>query len=69
MSTERFIQCQPGEKGLHDHSQGGTQSVSEKYGVYANGNDHLVIFEVDDYDDFENKGGLKALLDLSSTFD
>jgi len=69
LSTDRFVQCQPGEKESHDHSQGGIQSLSGNYGIYANGNDQLVILDVDDYDDLEDKSGLKALLDLSSTFE
>jgi hypothetical protein len=54
LSTDRFIQCQPGEKGSHDHSQGSIRSVSGNYGVYANGKDQLVILDVDDYDDLED---------------
>jgi hypothetical protein len=69
LPTNRFIQCQPGEKESHDHSQGSIASVSGNYGIYANGNDQLVILDVDDYDELEDKSGLKALLDLSSTFE
>jgi len=43
--------------------------VSGNYGIYANGNVQLVILDVDDYYDFEYNSGLKALLNLSSTFE
>jgi hypothetical protein len=69
LDTERFINVNKGQKGTFDHTQYPPSDVSGNYGIYTNAEDALAIFDVDDYDDLEDKSGLAALADLEPTFE
>lgn len=69
LATERFIDVLNGEKGSPDHEQHPPEDVSGNYGIYANGDDSLVILDIDDYGDVDDKSGLAALSDLPATFE
>jgi len=69
LGTERFIDVTDGEKGSVDHEQHEPTAVSGNYGIYANGGDALVILDIDDYGDVDDKSGLAALSDLPATFE
>jgi putative DNA primase/helicase len=69
IDTERFINVNKGQKGTFDHTQYAPSDVSGNYGIYTNADDALAIFDVDDYDDLEDKSGLTALAELEPTFE
>lgn len=69
LDTDRFVDVHDGEKGTHDHSTYAPEKVSGNYGIYANADDRLVILDIDDYDDLDDKSGLTALSDLPPTLE
>lgn len=69
LSDERFIDVLDGEKGSHDHEQHGPDEVEGNYGIYATGGDQLVIIDVDDYEEIDDKSGISALHRLPPTLE
>ena len=69
LSAERFIDVNDGKKASVDHTQRSPDAVRGNYGIYANADDGLVILDVDDYDELEDRSGLEALVDLPPTLE
>lgn len=69
LSTERFIDCRDGEKKSVDHTRHHVDEVSGEYGIYALASDGLVILDIDDYEEIEDRSGLKALHELEPTLE
>lgn len=69
LATDRFIDVQDGSKKSVDHQQHPPGAVNGNYGIYANGDDQLVILDVDDYEDVDDKSGISALHSLPATLE
>lgn len=69
LGTERYIDVQDGEKASVDHTLLTADDVEGNYGIYATAGDPLVILDIDDYDDVEDRSGLTALTRLPPTFE
>jgi len=69
LSPERFIQCETGKKSSLDHTRHHHDDVEGEYGIYAMASDGLVILDIDDYEDIDNRDGLKALSELEPTLE
>jgi hypothetical protein len=69
LNSERFIDVQEDVKGSHDHTQVSADEVEGNYGVYATAEDRLLIIDVDDYDELEDRSGLTALSELPATLE
>lgn len=69
IGTERFIQCKRGSKASIDHTTLDADDVSGNYGIYATAGDALVILDIDDYGELDDKSGLLALAELAPTFE
>lgn len=68
LSENRFIDVADGQKKSFDHS---FMSLPESgnYGIYARGNDSLVLIDIDDYkDEFSNRG-VESLQQLPATLE
>ena len=69
VNTERFVQCRPGSKASVDHTRQHYDDVEGEYGIYATKSDGLVIIDIDDYDELEDRSGLTALMELEPTLE
>jgi hypothetical protein len=69
LSPKRFIDVVDGEKKSVDHEAQLPTQVSGNWGLYATGSDALVILDIDDYHDLEDKSGHAALGRLPDTFE
>jgi energy-coupling factor transporter ATP-binding protein EcfA2 len=69
LSTERFIQCQTGQKSSVDHTRRHHDEVSGEYGIYAMASDGVAILDIDDYDEIDDRSGLQALSELEPTLE
>jgi hypothetical protein len=69
LSTARFIDVVDGEKKSVDHEQHEPEGVTGNYGIYATGADALVVLDIDDYGDLDDKSGYSALSRLPPTLE
>lgn len=69
LSRERFIDVEEKGKASLDHTTCEPEDVDGNYGIYATSEDRLVILDIDDYDDLEDRSGLTALSELPATLE
>lgn len=69
LGADRFVDVRDGQKASIDHTMHGPDGVAGNYGIYATAEDRLIILDIDDYDDLEDKSGLTALSDLPATLE
>lgn len=60
-SDERFVDVVDGEKKCLDHDTRYASPPSGNYGIYATAGDQLVLLDVDDYDEIDDRTGLDAV--------
>ncbi|MCG1004874.1 MULTISPECIES: bifunctional DNA primase/polymerase [Halobacterium] len=65
----RFVDVEDGEKGSFNHDMHAPDAVEGNYGIYATAEDRLIILDVDDYDDVNDRSGLTALSELPATLE
>lgn len=68
VGSDRLIDVKDGSKDPKNHTHRAPDAVSGNYGIRAEATDELVLIDVDDYDDLDDKSGLSALADLPPTF-
>jgi len=69
LSKDRYVSVQDGSKACVDHDTRYNSPPGGNYGIYASATDELLILDVDDYDDIEDKSGLTALTKLEPTLE
>jgi hypothetical protein len=73
LDPDRFIPVEAGAKASYGHTQhppdADELAPPKNYGIYANGDDALVILDVDDYNDLDDESGLLAVQGLPETLE
>jgi P4 family phage/plasmid primase-like protien len=68
LSSDRYVTVEDGSKRSLNHKTRDTIPRGN-YGVYAKATDELVLIDIDDYGDLDNRSGLNALSHLPATFE
>lgn len=63
-SEDRFVDVVDGEKKCLDHDTRHATPPNGNYGIYATASDQLVLLDVDDYDEIDDRSGLDAVEEL-----
>jgi len=69
LSENRYVSVEDGSKECLDHDTRYSSPSDGNYGIYAIAKDNLLILDVDDYGDIEDKSGLTALTKLDPTLE
>lgn len=69
LSHQRYIDVEDGSKRSYDHDTQFDTPPDGNYAIYAKPTDGLVLVDIDDYNDLEDKSGLAALADLPATLE
>lgn len=69
LAEDRFVSVRDGQKKCVDHDTRHDSPPAGNYGIYAAAKDGLVVLDVDDYNDLDDKSGLSALTRLEPTLE
>jgi P4 family phage/plasmid primase-like protien len=69
LSDDRYIDVEDGSKRSYDHDHTYSEPPTGNYGIYGKPTDGLVLVDIDDYEELDDKAGLAALADLPATLE